>query len=245
VGRKREGLVAEQRVDRNGNTVTRWVKPAVSAVAVSVPAPSVAAPEKPKVDRIALYRDLASDVLVAREGGTERTLQLLGETLYSYPERVVEKLADPVLREDEDMWDRIKSTVQQGDSADAVSEYIYFLPYVHHTSSAVMSRWLVASLHSYSQLPDTADYSGESEQVRGQCVALIRFANAAVMQQRKIFRNDDRFAIDDPALVELIMKHSDNVDTMITAMTERGSADPEVLRPIMESRAQALHHGVL
>jgi hypothetical protein len=65
------------------------------------------------------------------------------------------------------------------------------------------------------------------------------------MQQRKIFRNDDRFAIDDPALVELIMKHSDNVDTMITAMTERGSADPEVLRPIMESRAQALHHGVL
>lgn len=248
---KREGLIAEQRVDRNGNTVTRWVKPVTaSAASVAVPAPAVAAPAAPQVDIIGLTRAIIGELPLVRETTGMKTsavtYRAVATSLMQYPLELLERLADPALRENEWVWDGITFAVREGYGVDEVSESLYFLPGLGGELTRVASQRMISSLHGYPQLPYSADFSKEDALVREQCSALLRFASAAYQRNLPVFRNEDyRYALKDHALVDLIMANPDKVELMVTAMRDRGSADPELLKSVLDNDAGALHHGVL
>jgi hypothetical protein len=137
-----------------------------------------------------------------------------------------------------------------GDSEADFREAMYFYPYTGDLKY-YFARNIMASLHEYRQLPDTRDFSAESDEVRSQCKALISVTIGLISWAQNnlgssTFRmSQPPFVIDDEALVDFVLDHTDSADLIAGFLQERGVADVEVLSQLLASESPALGTGLL
>lgn len=237
----RSNLTPTPTVDKNGRQTTVYRKQvAVTANATGVPAPALA--DTSVARRTELIRRVMSNFRIDRD--TDDALMKMTRAVATYPVDLLEKLCDPDTASSDYYW-MINAMVDDGGTAESVNEYLHFLPDVTEASLYV-SQALVKSLHGYSQLPSSADYSRENEELRSQCSALLRFSNAARLAGLEVFKDDEfRFTLKDHAMVELILENHDSVGTLVAAVRERKSADPVMLDSVLKTDSPALGKGVL
>lgn len=237
----RNHLTPTPTVDKNGKLTTVYRKQATSTSSpAGVPAPSLA---DISVERkMELIRSFLSGYEIGNRD--DSTLMETTRTVAAYPVDLLEKLCSPEIVSSDYHW-MIKSMVSDGCGSDFMNEYLYFLPDVSE-ASIYTSQALVKSLHGYSQLPSSADYSRDDEATRAKCSALLRFSNAARLVSLEVFRDDEfRFTLKDHALVELILENHGSIETLVAAVRERRSADPEMLASVLETDSPTLERGIL
>lgn len=136
------------------------------------------------------------------------------------------------------------------DSEESLREAMYFYPHMGNLTF-YFARNIMASLHEYRQLPDSRDFSAESDEVRTQCKALISVTNGLInLTQSDLsssaFRpSQHHFVIDDDALVGFVLDHTDSADLIAGFLQERGVTDVEVLSQLLASESPALGTGLL
>ena len=168
-------------------------------------------------------------------------------SLNSYPDELLKRLRESQL-DNVPGFGLVMLGITRGTKADEVNEQLCFFreldDCVYYTAYH-----LVTSLHHYDQLPDSRDYSRESEEVRSQCSALIMVEKSCIdmgHDDDAVFdHSKGEYVLKDQRLVELVMAHSDKAVLLSDFIRSHRTLDMEILTEFMNGEAKALGAGLL
>lgn len=137
---------------------------------------------------------------------------------------------------------KVRRRVEKKDSEESIREAICFFPVLDGLSERI-TNFLLESLHHYYELPSSKDYSSESPEVIAQCNALLEVAITVLdMEATRINGN---WTIGDKQLVEVVLTNTERSGDIAEFIRARGTADPEVIKGMLQSTAPALNNGLL
>jgi hypothetical protein len=236
----REHLVPTLTVDKNGRTTTVHKKRVAGGVAKNIPLSNSA---EMIVRRNNLIHVLASGMESRWAGGS---VGALAKTLKKYPDILLERLSQAQVTNGDGFVRVLRIAITKAAKLETVSEYVCFLDDLD-ASSYYAARDHIASLHQYTQLPESDDFSNESEELKSQCRALLKVQRAcAEVEDLEVFRMESGyFVIDDDDLVELILGHPDRATQIADSIRERKTIDVALIAEVITSDATALGSGTL
>jgi hypothetical protein len=184
---------------------------------------------------------------------TERALRrrelerLFGQTLVNndnmvdYDEELLgQLLALKKSPDGESLWFEVERHVIQRHSTDFIhtAEVLFFMkPFLSKFGVSYLAT-TIPSLHYYEELPQYEDYSKAPEDVRALCTALLRVVHAIdSLPLTHPHRLSTDGTIDDPELMHLILEHPDRAELIADTIIQRETADPVMLRGVVESGA--------
>lgn len=232
----RENLVPVSTVDRNGRATTVYRKPVTAGSSVS----RLPAPGEPREDiRRAFVKSLSQDF----ETGI-MSAKKLRRALSGYQIDLLERLYLANIKNEPGLG-MVKMSIALGKPSETVSEHLHFFKRLYYLSYELASG-RVESLHHYRQLPDSADYSMESDAVKEQCDALLDVTETCTYFHLGVFRDGTpAFVLKDDRLVDLVVGHSDKVRIITDYIAERRNVHPEVIALLLEGDAPAMGNGRL
>jgi hypothetical protein len=195
------------------------------------------------VRRKDLIHGLAAGMESKWAGGN---LAPLTQTLKKYPDALLERLEQTRVTTSEGFFRIVRAAITKGTGPETVSEYLFFLDDLD-VSSYYAARDHISSLHQYTQLPESKDFSNESDELKSQCRALLAVQRACTnLDEVEVFRLESgAFVIDDDDLVELILKNPDKSIQIADFIRERESIDVALIAEVIVSDASALGSGTL
>jgi hypothetical protein len=178
-------------------------------------------------------------------GMSDEAYEMTMQTLRNYPDDLLLQLDEARLNVAPG-FGLIQNSVSRGESVDEVSEQMYFYREMEG-ATYYYARHLVASLHQYSQLPSSQDFSKENEDVRSQCSALIEVARVCEnLGDEEVFdENLGVFVLADERLVDLVVRNSDKAALIADFIRQHRSVDVKFLTELLNSKSQALSNGLL
>lgn len=140
----------------------------------------------------------------------------------------------------ESLWYEVERHVIQRHSTDHthVSEVMFFMkPFLGKFGVSYLAT-TIPTLHHYDELPRHEDYSKAPEDVRALCTALLQVVHAVdSLPMTNPHRLSLNGRIDDPELMRLILERPDRAELIAATIDKRQSADPVLLRGVVESGA--------
>lgn len=223
-------------VDKNGRTTTVYRKPAAAgAPASKFPVPGEVREDIRRSFVKSLSQDFASELMSVRK---------LRRVLSGYPVDLLERLYLANMRNEPGLG-MVKMSISREEPPATVSEHLYFFKGLYYFSYEV-ANGRVASLHQYRQLPESADYSMESDTVKEQCNALLNIVETCSYFHLDAFRDGSpAFVLKDDLLVDLIVRHSDKQAVISSYIAERRNTHAEVIALLLEGDAPVLGNGRL
>ena len=265
-------LIPEPRTDRNGKTVTRWVKPAAQRSTPDIPAPAVQDSPRSSYPRVFTeFRrvidtpDLAApeyiDRLMIEEG-----LQNLPRHTLSYLDSIIQH------GNDTDYLTRtVISAIHEGTPASAIDDcaYLYANFNRNYFDCGTYAGWhkgtgfegltiATSTLRGCSlQNIDGLDYAYESirpmrlqdNDTGSKVLAVFNTLNAMAKLEHEnattydVHERAEHLA--DPALTQLVVEHHSRNAELLQTIAERGTLDPDALRLIINHSQSSLSSGVL
>lgn len=240
----RDNLIPTPTVDKNGRATTVYKKASTGARASSMPrvAPGKGVEQR---SRLALSADLLKAWPSYDEDSEKGQNLIMALNLCSGEELI--KLEE-LRQENNDVFRKLGYL--SSDTPTGVKEGMYFYPEMSEMSYSD-ARDIMESLHGYSQLPDTTDFSTQPDEVRSQCKALINVTVALIDQWRRnprvlSFRPvQPPYSIKDESLVEFVMDHPDESGLIADFIRKGGSTDTEILSQLLDSQSHAIASGLL
>ena len=264
-------LIPEQRTDKNGRTVTRWVKPdsATSKSKPPLPAPTKAPlPQTPNLEAAFRRANLDNRGITVSDldPRTAIAVESMLETVYDSGDTASMSTANDLVF-GALKWIR--------------DDYAHDIDYSQINNVGVFGADLISSrfvrdrmhmyvqgLHANNLFLGVNDFLLEAtDKQREQAKALVNFANAAPVPWSVHYFGYDELDPDDSpedhadaveedycvriggndpdGLSRFIMEHHDRVDEIITLVKERNNADVEMLREVIGHGEQALRQGLL
>lgn len=264
-------LIPVPRTDKNGCTVTRWVKPdsATGKVKKPLPAPTKASmPQTPNLDAAFKRANLdtrgitVSDLDRRTVSATESML----EAVYASDDTVAISSANDLVFSAL-KW--IRDDYSEAPDYSHINNVGVFGPALAH-SGYVRDRihMYVQGLHNNGLFNEINDFLLEAtDEQRDQATALVAFANAAPAPWSDHYTGYDEFDLEDSpedhaddvdedycvrvggndsaGLSRFIMDHHDRVDEIITLVKERNNADVSMLESVIGHSEQVLRQGLL
>ena len=247
----RKHLVPTPTVDRNGKatTVYRKLPPAQKGAPLPGPAPVAGRDKRWRKYAVNTLVDYLSPSLYNVEHRED-----LKRSLRMYSDELLEMLVGDgtgLNHTDPDASPTpavVMSDLNSGRPENEIREGLCFFPHIkEEAATAAVARQMVNSLHDYHQLPKTDDLSAESEEVREQCIALLKVMCACWCSGSvKHFGKDGMsFALADDSLVDFVMANPDKGGLIAGVIAERGVADVKMLAEMIGSESPSLSSGLL
>lgn len=236
----REHLVPTLTVDKNGRTTTVHKKRVTAGNAKSIPFSK-------NTELIIRRKDLIHGLATVMESTwTGGNVNALTQTLKMYPDSLLERLDHTQATNSVAFARIVRIAITKGAGEKSVRECLFFLDDLD-ASSYYAARDQIAALHRYTQLPETDDFSQESDELKSQCRALIAVQRACSnLDEDDVFRLESgAFVIDDDDLVELILANPDKASQIADFIRERKSIDTALIADVIASDASALGSGTL
>jgi hypothetical protein len=235
----REHLVPTLTVDKNGRTTTVHKKPVVEGAQKSIPMVKVQGPLprrkemlKSIIERMGMGRTVEAKKTVARQ-------------LSKYPDSILEKIVQEMTSTSQ-VYKLARNAVVNDVPVEGMSEMLTFVDELD-ASSYYAVRDHISSLHQYTQLPESTDFSNEDDETVAKCRALLKVQRAcAEVEDLEVFRLESGyFVIDDDDLVELVLNHPDKASHIADFIRERQGIDVALMAEAFASGTSALGSGTL
>lgn len=236
----RDHLVPTLTVDKNGRTTTVHKKLATTGSAKSIPFSK-------NTELIVRRKDLIHGLATVMEstwaGGN---VNALTQTLKMFPDSLLQRLDHTQATNSVAFARIVRIAITKGAGEKSVREYLFFLDDLD-ASSYYAARDHIAALHRYTQLPESDDFSQESDELKSQCRALIAVQRACShLDEDDMFRLESgMFVLDDDGFVELILAHPDKATQIVNFIRERRSIDVGLIAEVISGDATALGSGTL
>ena len=160
-----------------------------------------------------------------------------------YSDDLIHRLAD-VKRTNDYVFRDIVGLIDDEATEAEVSDKLYFL---QQTGFALeVAEKAINGLHYYAELPRYAAYSQATEEVRYQCVALVKVAIAlnhvATHPSPTSYKGTWKQVITDKRLINLLLEHPERADMIAAAIYERKTSDFTLINTAASS---VISNGVL
>lgn len=192
-------------------------------------------------DRQKLLDDLAA--IIYHSNMFTSLKSVIREDLSSYSPELLNDLAE-LFKHESEVTQHVKICISMKHDEGLIRDFIAFTPAIPHLSFSYAHE-VIASLHTYPQLPDTESFSSLGNEVLSQCKALLHVA--AETHDYELYRNgvDMGSGFADSRLVDLIIARPEQSDRIIEIINERGTGDPAVIRAILDFGTASLSGGVI
>lgn len=244
----RENLNPTTVVDKNGRVTTVYRKPQAAPGRTSIP--QVKSPSMTAARRKEMIGELALRYETTKSG--PGGIRNLTKVLKTYPDELLERLEGMRVTNSPAQW-IAKASVADGEFPAAINERLTFYPEVGHLNYRGL-RMRVAALHDIPQLPESDDFTKESDEVVAQCRALLVVIDACNRaglygeyhdDPSDTMLRDDRVIELDDLLVDFVIAHPDHSVEIANFIRERKAIDLDLLTELVEGDARALGSGAL
>lgn len=249
-------LVPERRVDKNGRSVIRHVKPSNAGKArKSLPAPSSATPTRGQILH-RLTTGIATQMGYTLEEQDE--WHAINETLEGYSDQFLTRL-NAAFKPRTQIATAIAVMVYRDETEQFIREFAAFGGVIPDESNGMdLAMAYVRSLHHYPQLPQVDDYSVADEATKQACRELMlltyRMEDEIVLFEggtdpvKTIAHDYDSFStpvLNHDGLVRLIIERPQDAQRIGDIAIERGTGDPRAIVEVMDHGVSSLSGGVL
>ena len=168
---------------------------------------------------------------------------VIREDLLSYSPELLKDLAE-LFKNENEVTSHVKVSISMKHDEGLIREFMLFTPFLPFLSFSYVQD-IIASLHTYPQLPDAKSFYGLDDKVIKKCSALLHVA--ANTNNYELYRNgvDMSSGFKDSKLVDLIISRPEQSDRIIEIINERGTGDPEVILLVLDFQTGSLSSGAI
>lgn len=166
------------------------------------------------------------------------------EDLSIYSDELLLQLEE-LFKVDNAVTQHVKVILSMKQDEGMVRDFMLLVPTIPHMSY-YGAYDTIQSLRSYHQLPQTQYFHTLEEEDINKCRALLKAAES-ISAGIDVFetRGDISSGFKDSKLVDLIISHPAQVETIINIINDRNSGEVDLIKSVLDFETSALKHGVL